>query len=321
MKYLLMTHNDLDGATCEIIFRLYFAGKDIHVSCSSIAEMNQRIRVIADTGRLDPTDTIITFADICPEKGLLDQLLDMGYRCYLFDHHPTAAIVDRLEQGSRLSLSGSDSGSSLLRDYLENEGKRFNLTKIKLKRFHAFVDTVRSWDTWEWVKTGNMLAKKLVTLFFMLGSDRFVQLYLSQFLSGKFDDQPVILPEHMFFVDAKLEQQQEIIDSMTPEQVFTRKLFGYNAAIVFSGTGLTFSDGSYQFLRKYPEYDLMVNINPGRRTISYRTIRDGINLGELTSALGGGGHERAAGNPIGADALSKILELLFGGSMTSLTDT
>ena len=45
MKYLLFTHNDLDGVGCDIAFRTYFKNKDIYVSHSGIDEVDNRLAI------------------------------------------------------------------------------------------------------------------------------------------------------------------------------------------------------------------------------------------------------------------------------------
>lgn len=312
MKYILFTHNDLDGAGCDVVFRTFFAGKDIAISHSSIEEVNNRVRRTLANATVGPDNTTIFFADIGPDEELLKEIVGAGYHCYQFDHHPTASSIPGLADGSHLDLTGYGSGTSLIFSFLDKNYDRFGLSPVRSKRFAEFVETVRSWDTWDWVRNGNKKAKFMSTLFFMIGYDRFVNFHVERWTNEKDRDRfPLLLPEHMFFIEARLESAQEVIDAMTPSQVITRQVFGYRSAIVFSGSGFTFSEGSYQFLRKYPEYDLMVNVNLARRTVSYRTIRTDIDLGKLAQTIGGGGHAKSAGSSVTVDKLGRIIDQLI----------
>ena len=58
--------------------------------------------------------------------------------------------------------------------------------------------------------------------------------------------------------------------------------------------------------------DFIVIINPSV-SVSYRTVKDNINLGkDIASVYGGGGHPKAAGSPISDDIREQIINMMFG---------
>jgi oligoribonuclease NrnB/cAMP/cGMP phosphodiesterase (DHH superfamily) len=317
MKYILFTHGDMDGAGCEIFFRYFFHGKSMAVSSGSIEMTNLRLRACLDQPDMTPQNTTFIFTDISCDQALLEEVVKRQFPVQVFDHHPTASWVTDVLPNAKVDLGGYESGTSIFYRHMLSASQRDYDVKPRpgTKLANELNEAIRAWDTWTWVQNRqDQRPKHMSSLFFMIGYKRFVHFYLQRLMNeqGK-DCGPLILPEHMFFLEAKQEQAQEVIDNTTPAQVLSRRVFGYSAAIIFTGTGFSFSEGSYQFLRKYPEYDIMVNINMARRTVSYRTIRSDIDLGQLAQKIGGGGHAKSAGSSIGLDQIASTLETLLTG--------
>ena len=313
--HILFTHVDLDGAGCDIIFQLYCLalGTQYRVFSLGNNEIDDVVMEVIDDPEIKYGSEIkFYFADISPSWLVLEEMVARNLNIHLYDHHLTSEwCMELLRNRGKVDLSGKESGTSLLYQHLVSECGFVGRDALSSEIIVKFVDTVRAWDVWEWVQTNNLISKYLVNLFFILGYERFVRLYLDRFLTEGSSNQPLILPEHQYFIDARLESQQENIDLMTPNKVISQKIFGYEAAVIFTGVGFPFSDGSYQFLRRHPQFDIMVNINLARKTISYRTIKEGIDLGTLAATVGGGGHLKASGSPISDDQQSSILEVLM----------
>ena len=50
----------------------------------------------------------------------------------------------------------------------------------------------------------------------------------------------------------------------------------------------------------------------GQKAISYRTIKDNVDVSEIAKRYGGGGHKPAAGSPVKKSQLRKVMcSLLF----------
>lgn len=309
MKHILYTHYDMDGVGGDILFRLYHTGEDVIVLHGDYNEINMRLSGMLKQKNITPENAEITFSDIVPERGLIDQLFTRGFKVNVFDHHQTATWVKDVIPTAVIDPAGYHSGTSLLHEYLLTQP---NAKMVKSKVVSEFVNNVRAWDTWEWKATNNLDAKRLVTLFWMLGYNYFLALYLKRFSDLENRDKfPVILDSHQLFIDARLANQQDVIDTVTPDKVYTTDIDGHKAAVVFTGFGFNFSDGSNQFLTKYTDYDIMVNINMAMKTISYRTIKDDIDLSALASRLGGGGHLKAAGSPVNPKCIERVIEDIF----------
>ena len=69
----------------------------------------------------------------------------------------------------------------------------------------------------------------------------------------------------------------------------------------------------------HPELDFVVIINIDK-TISYRTNKNNIDLGEFAKIYGGGGHPQAAGSPVSDEVKNKIIDMLFEKKFTKGID-
>lgn len=58
-----------------------------------------------------------------------------------------------------------------------------------------------------------------------------------------------------------------------------------------------------------PQYDLIVMV--GDKTISYRTVKDNVDCGEIAKLFGGGGHPKASGSRIRDKVKLEYIKGLF----------
>lgn len=315
-KSILFTHDDLDGAGCRIVYEL--AHKDLEkgidyliVNCSNGGVDNDVIKTL-DNGIIDK-DTKIYFGDIVASREVLERIVNEFSMPIILDHHrtnffatwivPEAVIVPENELGVM------QSGTSLVYQHFSSIGD----IDVKNKEFLAeFVDTIRSYDTYEWKETNNINAKKLNTLFTLLGMERFCEQYIKRITTD--DSSDIISIEDIKFVEAKLENEQRIIDSITPDDVYHTEVNGFKTAFALGGFGVNVSELSHQFLTKYPEFDIFANFTlfSGGGLFSFRTIRDDLDIGkDIAVPIGGGGHPKAAGAPLGEEIREHIVNMLI----------
>ena len=314
MRKILITHGDLDGAGCEIIFRLYYPDRiNAAIIHGYQEDINLKTKQILGNPNITPSDTEIYIADICPDRPLLEEMSSRGFTIHLLDHHQTNSWAKEVVKTAVVSDMQSDSGASLLKGYLSLINHESS-NKIETKELEEFIDAVRSWDTWDWKRNNYFAPKQLCSLFFMLGYDRFVAHYLERFTDSKWQGAPLLLPEHLFFVDAKIESEQRSIDELTLDKAIQKEIKGYHCAI-FLGI-FNISEASYQFLKKHRfDIDIIININLLRRTISYRTLKDDIDVATVfAEPLNGGGHSKAAGSSIPMDKINHIVNYILDDS-------
>lgn len=321
MKYLLFTHNDLDGAGCRIIFNYVFRQNGEVVICSN-SDIDEKV-LNALEGKILDRYNIIYFADICPSAEVLRRLTEYNVRIY--DHHVTnmyaLGFADEYKTFIARIVSETDgkmeSGTSLLADAIIGE----LVVKFDTPMFHQLVDTIRSYDTYEWKKTNNLEAKKLQTLFHLMGLEAFCEYYENALINYQLKDvsfpmpAPIELIDRAFIpiIENQLKQEQELInDFIEYGTVYPINIKGYNVALVLGVKGgANISELAVQYLNQHPEFDIMGIYMPYYNTISFRCVRNDINIGEeICAPIGGGGHPKAAG-VILTDAIENAITAAF----------
>lgn len=319
-KYVLFTHDDLDGAGCRIIFECIMQmlckikedKEEIIKEYDVINCANSTVdtKVQKYINEMDLTKKIeyeFYFGDIVCERNLLNKLNEIGSVSVL-DHHPTNLWVYQEKLNGIIDIKAKDendkpvSGTSVLYERFWKDTYYFN------PLMDLFVDTVRSYDTYEFKETNNIIARQLQVLFVLLGMDRFCNKYISKLMAVgpnthmemKDLKKELISENDMEFVSAKLDNEKNIIDTFTPDNVVTLYAKGFKIAFIYWPSYANTSELCNRFLEKYKDYDIFITftLNDHGGEFSLRTLRENIKLGEdICNNMGGGGHPKAAGFP------------------------
>lgn len=316
LKTILFTHDDLDGAGCRIVYELAHhhleKGVDYDVVNCPNNGADERVMKFIDNGLIDK-NTEICFGDIVASRDTLEYLVNNFSMPKIWDHHrtnffatwvvPDAVIVPENELGKM------ESGTSLMYQYYSAIDNGIEVKNQNL--LSEFVDTVRSYDTYEWKNTDNITARKLQILYTLLGMEIFCEYYIKRIMND--DSSDLIKNEDSKFIDAKLDNEQRIIDSVTPDDVYHITVRGYKTAFTLGGFGINVSELAHQFLNKYKEFDIFASFSLWRGgEFSFRTIRDDLDLGkDISTPIGGGGHPKASGAPLGDELRNEILNMLI----------
>lgn len=338
LKSILFTHDDLDGCGCRIVYEIAHSyekkGEDYDVLNCPNARLDEMVLNEVESDRISPGETVIFFADLCARVDTLQVLKSNGYTVHIFDHHetnlPALEIFPDAVVMERNTLGRMVSGTSLLYQYLvelATNHPSWEISKyfvplpndLRFERLAKFVETVRSYDTYEWKQTGNTQAKELQTLYFMLGIENFCTKYVSE-LQKHPESLQLISDSDMMFVKAKMNFEQSVVDSFTLDDVIPIQLMGevdqimHDGCMIIANKGAPISEIGYQFLQKHPEFEFMVGVNfnfPGRE-ISFRARDESMQLGQNFAArIGGGGHPKAAGAPMPPAALDDFIDMMM----------
>jgi len=315
LKKVGIFHSDLDGLGCSVIFKAanYYLRENIdylNFNCNIGIDVTNTVEQVLK--RSDICDqTRWYFADIVPPRDTIEKLVNLGYDVKIYDHHKTNRyVLSTLPSAVIISdpINGKlESGTSILYKYLKIEenkrleklGKRAtsSLFNKNGKLFHnelidLFVDTVRSYDTFEWKETNNMVAKKLQILSTLLNPNSFINNFIKKFRNGF---NTLFTNTELEFIQPRIDNEDYIINNYDEENVYPININGYNCALVMGPCGVNFSRLGNSFLDKYPKYDLIMQFTLNDMTISVRG-RDGL---DLTTAFDGPlspkGHPKAAG--------------------------
>ena len=320
-KDFAFIHTDLDGIGATILFLMANANRtdDWGVSNVDNNEVDDVVMQKVEDGTIVPKETKVCFFDICASNPVLKKLKELDFDVQVIDHHRTNFFAELVYPNSIIvpedEFGIMQSGTSLVYKWLMGGGYEAQLpAAFDLVSLGNFVDTVRSYDTYEWKSTNNLDAKYLQVLFQLLGFDRFLKKYYTFFMEDKdADSKPIISENDMEFVMCRIENEQKIIDEFTPDDVIDVQCGGRPGALALSTKGANISELGYQFLSKYPQYDFIASFTLARNgEFSFRAVKDDIDLGkDFAALLGGGGHPKAAGAGNQTELSDAMIRLLI----------
>lgn len=298
----LFTHTDLDGVSCEILGKIAFE-EDINVVRCNYGDINAKVEEFIN-GDEEYDKLFIT--DISVNKEIADKLLSVSDKVILLDHHKTALWLNEypyaLVQVEDEAV-GKMCGAYLFYEYLKKNYKEFDDTPaLKL-----FIDYVRMYDTWEWKeKYDNIIPKRLNDLMYMDGPNEFVDKMIYRLGNNLFilDDTDLMkLQIEQTYINSYIAQKNETLivnDSLFPE---------HTVGIVFADKYI--SELGNKLCELHPELDFVVLINMSTLTVSYRTVKDDLDLSDIAKGFGGGGHPKASGSRFNALIVNDMLNNIF----------
>jgi len=311
MKIKLFSHSDLDGVGCGIIGKLAFPQIDIEYC--DYDNVNEKIKRYIETERYKNYDTtFITDISVNEEVAkLIDNVYTTSNEFVLLDHHKTALwlnehkwawVAEYLDEEDNTKQCGTMMFYLNILDYYIPE---HHTRHVILVNAYSFVEIVRQYDTWEWkTKYNNIIPKQVNDLMGLLGRETFIENAVNQFtMLREFEitEQDLTL----------LKRNQEKIDSYIEsknESIIIKEIQGYQAGVVFAERYS--SELGNKLSESHPELDFIAIINPSF-SVSYRTVKKGIDLGLIAKVYGGGGHPQASGSPIDENMRNRIIDLLF----------
>ena len=298
----LFTHTDLDGVSCEILGKIAF-GEDIDVVRCNYGDIDTKVEEFIN-GAKEYDKLFIT--DISVNKEIADKLLSVSDKVILLDHHKTALWLNEypyaLVQVEDESV-GKMCGAYLFYEYLKKNHKEFDDTPaLKL-----FIDYVRMYDTWEWKeKYDNIIPKRLNDLMYMDGPNEFIDKMVYRLENNLFilDDTDLMkLQIEQTYINSYIAQKNETL--MVNDDLFP----GYTVGITFADKYI--SELGNKLCELHPELDFVVLINMSTLTVSYRTVKDNLDLSDIAKGFGGGGHPKASGSRFDVSIVNDMLNNIF----------
>lgn len=293
----LITHSDLDGIGCEILFK-YIHGDKAEVTIAETYNVNEIVEsALDDLENKKYTKLFIT--DLSVNEKLAKRINDNDMNVTLLDHHPSAKFLNKYKFANVIIESGigKECGMRLLAshycEYLQHAS--FELVK--------FVELVRQYDTWEWKeKYNNIDAKKLNDLLYILGREKFVNLILQKLRNNEdlFDET----------INLVLELKQNEIDNYinTKEKnLIVKNVLGYTVGIIICD--MFSSELGNVLSERHPELDFIAIIK--QNSVGLRCVKDEINLTEIAKHFNGGGHKKASGFPMDKIKLNNFINDIF----------
>lgn len=321
-KIKLFTHTDLDGIGCAVLAYLAFEAENVDIEFCDYKDVDEKVRDLYVSGKDTLYDKIyITDISVGDKVAAeIDEMVNASddEKWYLFDHHATALHLNKyiwtMVRVTDKHTGLKTSGTEMFYKYLNifgcfDDGHDNNFVHDNI---HSFVEKVRDYDTWRWKELGDdgVVCKQLNDLFHMYGREKFIEWATYNILY-----QLNLFPYFNEADAALLENKQKDIDiyiSMKNKQLMTVKdNFGYTCGVVFAER--YFSELGNKLSELHPELDYIAMIDMGFGGVSYRTVKEGIDLGgEIAHSFGGGGHRKAAGSNFdGIGVRELVTEYIF----------
>jgi len=299
----LFTHTDLDGVGCAILAMLAF-GSEVDIDYCNYNEINDRVNDFIVT-ELE-SDDMVHITDISVSDELASEIDSNSDQFYLFDHHPTALDLNKYNW-CKVTIEDAStglktSGTELYYKWLVETGYLDENDTL-----NRFIETIRDYDTWRWSTLGDVgiICKQVNDLLYLYGRDEFITWCISQIYDTTF---PVLYAADKLVLDLKQKEIDDYVESKD-KQIFTSPMCGKVCGFVFAEK--YFSELGNRLCKLHPEIDFVAMIDMNG-TVSYRTVKDDIDLGkDVASLFGGGGHPKAAGSRFSDEVKLKLIENIF----------
>ena len=291
MKTLLLTHKaDPDGISPIIFLKLLRNNLDYQLLNAN--DINQKINEIISNKTYELYDEIY-ITDLTLDKHSCELIMQSNNsnKFHLFDHHAFNLVANEYPFGTAISTNEegiNECATSLFYKYLKKEYPEiFDNPAIE-----HYSELIRLSDTWDWVKTNNLEAKKLNDLHDIMGRDNYIKYFVKFFQNN---NKLYFTKEQEYLLEIEQGRIQRYLEE-TEKTMFHATLCGKKCGIVFAEQNRSLL-GNY-LAQKYSymlDFIVIINMQQG---LSFRCIKEDINVAEIASLYGGGGHIKASGAPM-----------------------
>lgn len=309
MKVLIFTHkSDIDGMGGAVLANLAFESCDYHLV--ETFNLQEELREYYENNKIYEYDRIY-ITDIWLEEPSLTKVAEdprLKDKVFIFDHHESA-----LKEGynkypfAHIEIKndlGLCSGTSLFYNHLIKEG----FLQKEEKQIAEFVELTRRYDTWEWkTKYNDEHAHELTLLFDSVGTHNYIRLMTDK-LRNKKDKFSFNEIEDMI-ITSKKDQAKNKVDTYI-SKMMVKEVLGFKAGIIFIDYEYR-NDIAEELRSRKIDIDFVMLIVLEYGTISFRSIKENVNVRKIAEVFGGKGHDKAASCPIREEQISDILEILL----------
>jgi oligoribonuclease nrnB len=304
----LFSHSDLDGIGCGILAQLAFGKDNVEISYCDYDNIDSTVKEYLETEQDDTISIYITDIRVNEETA---ELLNKRGNVQLLDHHPTALGLNKYDWCNVViedSKGIKTSGTMLFYHWLGMTGclsEELENNKV----LERFAELVRDYDTWRWSELGEdgVICKQVNDLLYLYGRDDFIHWCISEIHDEVF---PRLYAKDEVILKIKQDEIDRYIEEKN-KTMFTSPMCGKVCGFVFADRFV--SELGNRLCKMHPEIDFVAMIDIDGCTVSYRTVKEDIDLGkDVASLFGGGGHPKAAGSEFSQNIKSKVIEEIFG---------
>ena len=306
MKVFLISHiADADGITPIILTNLVFKEYDYHLLEPS--EVDEYMKYAISNNIFDNYDYVFV-TDLCftDDVARIIDNMDLKNKIHVLDHHYSRLELNKYDFIDVIDEKNGkkESGTSLYYKYLLDN---YPNDLLKRKSIETLVDLVRSGDTWEWKKTNNELARDISTLLAYYGIDEFVKKY-TKFVRENEEFSLDDIDKTIIQVDRR--RMKEYIDDCK-SKVIIKEIRGYKVGIIFAELYRSeLGNDLAEYYKDEVDFIIIINMN---RSISFRGIKQELNLGEFAKLFNGYGHKLASGAPLPEGLKEEVIQYVLRG--------
>lgn len=315
-KIKLVTHNDLDGIGCYIVLSSFIGAENIDVSFVDYGDIDKEVGNVIENidnyMKLFITDISVKDEDVI--NSICKLVENDENKVTLLDHHKTALELNKYNWAKVcVDIDGRVTcGTELMFKYCKDKGIKKITTIFDIKNcfskekitLDAFVELIRRYDTWEWYNVYNdVQSKNLNDLLYILGKEAFIEKFLAKVSMTNsfvlFDDMDKML----------IEQRQKEIDSYISkmnERIYDVNVKDYLGGVVFAENFT--SELGNELGRLNPKYDFILIIKMSSGGMSFRTVKEDVDVSEIAKLFGGGGHSKASGALLDSQHIVNFLQ-------------
>ena len=301
MQTYLITHDDLDGAGCEVIIRKTFDAETVIAVHTDYKNINQILHEVLLKVEND-SDSRLLITDISPEGKRTESLLDRLDTLYqadrevlLVDHHATTAHLSRYSWVVHVQ---DVCATRILYGMYK--------TTVSDDVTDAFTKAVDAYDRWQLDSSYRPRGEDLNRLYYFYGYERFV----SRFSVNPEDDKLAAGLVQMLREKEDRDVSQAVEESEDYNQVLRKDSQGRVYYLLLVETYV--SQVCHKILDTKPEVDYVVNLVLSKGKVDLRSRDNGVDVAEIAKRNGGGGHKPAAGFYVDSiESLDKLLAPLF----------
>ncbi len=302
-KIRLLTHiADVDGLFPVILSQLVFG--EIEYDLLQVDEVDDKVKEILPN--IEQYDQVyITDLNISRELAeVIDQNPNYQKKITIIDHHigkidmndfSFITVIDQDEQRNK------QSATSLFYQYLI---KYYDIPILHKSCITTLVEYIRKVDTWTWQDDSkSMWISRLKDIF---GPDYFLEHYLEYV---KTHDNFEYEQRDIYLLEVEDIRIQNYIEKVKDEIIPVR-IDGYRVGILFSDQYA--SDVGNALATMYQDtYDFIAMIKMRTGKVSYRAVKDNVDLTLFAQKYGGNGHKHAAGSRIPEFIREKIIQMIY----------
>lgn len=297
-EYVLFTHTDLDGVSCEIVSSIKL-GKPFQVIYTQPGKtFHQDILNYLDSYYDDNRTILITDIAVLPETAIM--LKNKNVDFMIIDHHKNDELINL--NFENICVDTIASATYILNDLCCS----FNSSNILLDEFSLIVSR---YDTFKWVDMKwKGIEKKWNDLFHFYGKDHFIEMVINKIIKHKsleFNSNELTILE-------RLEIQENERIERYKRSIKIKQWRNFNLGVLsVEAFNSVLTDNIF---KENKEIDIICNVNFNIGVISFRgnNSKNNIDVSILAKEFGGGGHMKAAScKPDDATFKKLVNELMF----------